>query len=469
MRRGTINFRNGIWRIAVNAIRCLLPAALLSIAMYGPAASDNTVVDIDVGEDSRIQEFVVVVSNLDLTLPAFTDVLQWDIKYEGVSDATVAISWGLPANTEIREVLVGNGQSDYGFVRLVEIDGVDQELIRPGARWWDVGGILNINVLVKDSAQIIDGLRALGWYARSMPEPYVYPGNVKGVSMIMIGPDDLMLSFQERQSPPLSGWPPMKAATHIEVGYEIVSDPSRWTEFYKNTVGFWTRDLTTRGGNDDKDIGPNDFGLPHNTRGIDYSVLGGAKPHDGEQLLGVRSFPRATGFDFSDRVRPPNIGIASIRLPVSDIDALADRLIAAGTEIAAKRQIVEMAPYGKVKVLAIRTPGGGKQWTEFFEPNAEPLTNKEFADFLRGGKSGTWAGVGGAEGKIYFNADETAKVTFGRGEATGTWALKGNAICTSWTTLRDGRESCAVYYHLSGNDFQSFQMSGKPEGLTTFD
>ena len=450
-------------------IRGLLATAILSVATSNVAIANEDFMSINVGDESRIQEFIVIVSDLDLTLPAFTDVLKWDIKHQGVADPTVALSWGLPAATKIREVLVGNGESEYGFVRLVEVDAVDQELIRPGARWWDVGGILNINVLVKDSDEIIRGLRALGWYARSMPESYVYPGNVKGVSMIMIGPDDLMLSFQQRQSPPLSGWPPMKAATHIEVGYEIVNDPALWTEFYRDTVGFWTRDLSTRGGAENKDIGPNDFGLPHNARSIDYSVLGGARPHDGEQLLGVRSFPRATGFDFSERARPPNIGIASVRLPVSDIDALAERLSAADTELAAKRQIVEMTPYGKVKMLAIRTPGGGKQWTEFFEPNAMPLTNEEFADFLRGGKSGTWAGIGGAEGRIYFNEDGSAKVTFGSGEAVGTWALKGNSICTSWITLRDGRESCAVYHHLGGNDFQSFQMSGRPEGLTTFD
>ncbi len=176
--------------------------------------------------------------------------------------------------------------------------------------------------------------------------------------------------------------------------------------------------------------------------------------------MGVRSFPNATGYDFSDRVRPPNIGIASARLPVSDVDALAERIAASGVALAARRQIVDMAPYGKVKMVAVRASGGGQQWTEFFEPGVEPMTKEEFSDVLKGGKHGTWAGVGGGAGEIFFNDDGSAKVTFGRGEAIGTWTLKGNAICTSWRTLRDGRESCAVYYHLSGNDFQSFQMNG---------
>ncbi len=450
------------------AFQSILPI-LFVILLNGFAHADSHLITVEPGDESQIQEFVVIVSDMDLTLPAFTDVLKWKVKHEGLADKTVAQSRGLPVDTPIHEVLVGYAQSNYGFVRLVEIEGIEQEQIRPDARWWDVGGLLNINVLVKSSENVIDGLRALGWYTRAMPEPYVYPGNVKGVSMIMIGPDDLMVSFQERQSPPLSGWPPFDGATHIEVGYEIVTDPAAWTSFYNEVVGFWTRDLSTRGGDTSKDIGPNDFSLPHNARGLNYSVLGGAKPHDREQLMGVRSFPNATGYDFSDRVRPPNIGIASARLPVADLDALADRILASGLSLAAPRQIVNLAPYGKVKMLAVRTPGGGKQWTEFFQPSAEPMSKDEFAQFLEGGKQGAWTGVGGGSGEIFFNDDGSAKVTFGRGEAVGTWALKGNAICTSWTTLRDSRESCAVYYKLANNDYQSFQMNGQAEGFTTFE
>ena len=103
-----------------------------------------------------------------------------------------------------------------------------------------------------------------------------------------------------------------------------------------------------------------------------------------------------------------------------------------------------------------------------FKPAVDPMSKEEFANFLKGGKRGSWTGVGGGAGEIFFNEDGSARVTFGRGEAVGTWALRGNAICTSWTTLRDGRESCAVYYRLTDTDFQSFQMNGQAEGFTTF-
>ncbi len=443
-------------------------ATLAAVFTWASATAAGTI-DIDPGEQSRIQEFVVIVSDLDLTLPAFTDVLQWHVKHEGSIDRSVLYSWGLPVDTGGREVLVGNRASNYGLVRLVELSDLEQKLIRPGARWWDIGGVLNINVLVKDSPAVTAGLRALGWYARALPEAYVYPGNVKGVSMIMIGPDDLMLSFQERQSPPLTGWPEFDGATHIEVGYEMARDPAAWTAFYRDVVGFKVRELSTRGGREGP-IGPNDFGLPHNATGLDMSTLGGAKPDDGEQLIGVRSFTQATGYDFSDRAGPPNLGIASVRFPLTDVDALAERIEKAGIGFAAERQIVNLAPYGLVKLLAVRTPGGGNQWIEFFQPGAQPLDRTEFAKLLEGGLSGRWQAFGSTTSGISeWHADGSARVTFGRGEATGSWALKGNAICTSWTTLRDGRESCAVYYHLGGRRYQSFTITGQPEGFSTFD
>ena len=443
--------------------------ALLTTITLGATATWAAEIPIELDGDSRIQEFVVVVSDLDRMLPAFTDVLKWQIKHEGRVDRSVLYSWNLPVDTEGREVLVGNAASDYGLVRLVELSDVEQELIRPGARWWDTGGVLNINVLVKDSVAVTAGLRALGWYSRALPEPYVYPGNVKGVSMIMIGPDDLMLSFQERQSPPLTGWPEFEGATHIEVGYEIAKDPAAWTDFYRDVVGFKVRDLSTRGGKDGP-IGPNDFGLPHNATGLDFSTLGGAKPHDGEQLLGVRTFTKATGYDFSERARPPHLGIASVRFPVTDVDALAERIAKAGIALAAERQIVNLPPYGRVKLLAVRNPGGGNQWVEFFAPGVEPLNKEEFERLLEGGLNGEWQAFGSSTGGISeWHADGSARVTFGRGEATGTWTLKGNAICTSWTTLRDGRESCARYYHLGGRRFESFTMTGQPEGFSTFE
>ena len=319
-------------------------------------------------ETSRIQEFVVVVSNLQLTLPAFTDVLKWEVKHEGTADPSIARLWNLAPHTSIREVLVGNNASEYGFVRLMEIEGVEQQLIRPGAGWWDTGGTRNINVLVRDAFEVEAGLRRLGWTARSQPSRYERPGGIEGVANSMYGPDDLVISYQGRigNSPPLADLPTAETATHVQNGYQITSDPEAWIEFFSDVVGFRTRIRLVRSP-DAVEIGPNAFGLPHNTSGLNDLAMGGAEPKPGRQFLGVIHFLKARGHDFSDRARPPNIGIAAIRFPFAGLEALEERSANAGISPAVPRQTVEMAPYGRVSVLALRVPGGSGQWIEFFE------------------------------------------------------------------------------------------------------
>nr|NKB44700.1 hypothetical protein [Alphaproteobacteria bacterium] len=167
---------------------------------------------------SRTQEFVISVSSLDATLPAFTDVFQWQVKRKGAIDPTVMRLWGLPFGTTGREVLVGNADSQYGYVRLVEFDLPDRQLMRPSGRWWDTGGLFNLNILVKDLDATEAALRRLGWTARGLKSTYDRGETARGESQVMIGPDDLVVSFQERQAPPLKGWPAFGGATHMEGG-----------------------------------------------------------------------------------------------------------------------------------------------------------------------------------------------------------------------------------------------------------
>jgi hypothetical protein len=203
-------------------------AALIALS---PAAGIGQQPSFDFSEGGSVQEFVISVSDLDRTLPALTEVLKWRVIDRGAAHPSVARLWGLDVETPIEQVLVGNTASTRGFVRLAEIAAPNRDLIRPGGRWWDTGGMFNFNVLVRDLDATIAGLRALGWTSAAQPETYERPGNVRGKSMIMIGPDDIVMSFQERQSPPLQGWPPFDGASHIEVGYQVVKDVEPWFAF----------------------------------------------------------------------------------------------------------------------------------------------------------------------------------------------------------------------------------------------
>lgn len=337
--------------------------------VFHTVATGATALPLVIGltEGVQIQEFVLITSSIDRTLPAYRQALKWKVWSEGAPDPALHGIWGLDPGVSAREVLVGNAQSTYGFVRLVELEGVAQQLIRPGGRWWDTGGMFNMNVLVKDLDATEALLRRLGWYANNLPESYQYPGNVRGKSVIMIGPDDVVLSFQQRTSPPLQGWPEFKGATHIEVGYQLVTDLEDWSAFHTDVLGLPLRGpIGTRGS--DGPVGPNDFGLPHNASGLHSSQIASIKLREGgEQILGGRAFSNATGYDFSERAAPPNLGIAVIRIVVPDADGLAKRIKSKGVELQAEPRTMILAPYGRVRIFAVRTPGSSQTWLEFLQ------------------------------------------------------------------------------------------------------
>jgi hypothetical protein len=149
-------------------------AALLMIAVLGASQTTAQSDPFDFAAGGRIQEFVVSVSNIERTRAAFTDVLKWQVIEQGMADPSVSRLWGLDVDTPIKQVLVGNAESKYGYVRLVEIDRPDRQIIRPGGRWWDTGGMFNFNVLVRnldasirlDLCRLAGNLRTTGQCAR---------------------------------------------------------------------------------------------------------------------------------------------------------------------------------------------------------------------------------------------------------------------------------------------------------------
>ena len=432
------------------------------------AAQDKPAFPIDLSQGNQIQEFVISVSDLQRTLPAFTDVLKWKVIEQGKADASVARLWGLDTETPIDQALVGNAESKYGFVRLAEIKVDKKELIRPGARWWDTGGIFNFNVLVKDLDATLAGLRKLGWTSNSLPETYERPNNVRGKSMMMLGPDDVLMSFQERQSPPLQGWPPFAGASHIEVGYQPVNDIAAWFDFYTRALGFSSfggiRALTN-----DKPIGPNTYGLPHNVVGLTDGKQANIKFRDKhEQSLGARQFTNAEGYNFASRANPPNLGIMTVRIPVTNITALREKLVTAKAEMPSDLQIVRLAPYGAVRALAVRSPGGSGLWLELFQPGAEPMTETELKEFTKQGRYATWTRFNNKlTGNVHWRKDGTAHVKWDQGtlDEEGTWTIKGNAVCTAWFKLRSNRELCVHHYRLAGDTTESFTVDGRTDGI----
>lgn len=319
------------------------------------------------GAPVHIREIVVGVSNLDRSLATFTDVLKWDVKYRGTAPPDVGPFWGLPSSATIQEAVVGNRASTHGLVRLVQFANTPaQQFVRLGGRWWDTGGVFNINVLVKDLDATVGGLRAHGWHSAAAPEVYDRPGNVKGRMTMMMGPDDLVLSLEQRDSPPLTGWPSFDGASHIDLGYQIVRDIEEWRRFYVDILGFAGEPIVDS--RLDTPVGPNTYGLPHNVIGatnarLTIARLAGAP----EQGVGARQFATSTGHDYAALAAPPNLGIVIMRFAVDRIAPVMDRLNAAGVSLQSPARTLVVEPYGRIRAFAVRTPGSSGAWLEFLE------------------------------------------------------------------------------------------------------
>ena len=441
-----------------------MTALLWSSAVF---AEDKPAFPIDLSQGNHIQEFVISVSDMKRTLPTFIDVMKWKIFDQGKADASVARLWGLDTETPIDQVLVGNPESKYGFIRLAEIKTDKKELIRPGGRWWDTGGIFNINLFFRDLDTAEVGLRAHGWFANNIASTYERPNNVKGKTMMMVGPDDVVLSFQQRISRPMTGWPNFEGASHIEVGYQIVTDINAWNEFYTKVLGFGAlggvRELKST-----EPAGPNVYGLPHNVVGLTDGFQANIKFRDKhEQSLGARQFTNATGYDFTAKANPPNLGVMTVRIPVTDVMAVRERIVAAKGDMPSDVQIVRLAPYGTVRALAVRSPGSG-QWLELFQPDAEPMTEAELKEFTKKGRYATWTRFNNKlTGNVVWRPNGTAHVKWDQGtlDEEGTWTIKGNAVCTAWFKLRANRELCVHHYRLAGDTTESFTVDGRTDGI----
>ncbi len=87
---------------------------------------------------------------------------------------------------------------------------------------------------------------------------------------------------------------------------------------------------------------------------------------------------------------------------------------------------------------------------------AAPMTAEEIKAAITG-KKVTWKSKDGKlKGTTFFAANGTATVTGNMKDVqgdTGRWSVKGTSVCTAWTVLRGGKESCATWSKVSATSF----------------
>lgn len=314
-------------------------------------------------------ETVIIVSELETTTNFLKEVAGWHIieqdqmqgKIQSQANNKLSNLWQLPDSAKIKQRLMSNKGATTGFIRLIQIEGVKQQRIRSNTQSWDVGGIFDINVRVKDMDKKFEQLQKLGWTSATNPIQFTFgPFVVK--EWIVKNADGVAFALIERLKPELEGWPNLKEFSRVFNSTQVVNNIEKSLDFYQNVLGFKTY-LEHRGAS--KTEGPNVLGLPHNiSTQVERSVYILHPQGKNEGSVELLQFHGATGRDVSSLAKPPNIGIATLRFEVNDLDKLLNVLQKKQIKIQ-NRVEMNLPPYGLVDILAIRTPDN--TWLEFYQ------------------------------------------------------------------------------------------------------
>ena len=134
-------------------------------------------------------------------------------------------------------------------------------------------------------------------------------------------------------------------------------------KFFAEILG-WKSHLS----GDSKSAPPGDtpMGLPKNLAQTTARKFAAYAPHPTDRNGSIQIYVNEglDGRDLSTRAHAPNLGILTLRVPVTDLDGFETNIRAKGGGVATPRQSLELEPYGKVEMLSLKAPNGAL--IEFF-------------------------------------------------------------------------------------------------------
>ncbi|MCC5867886.1 MAG: hypothetical protein JJU27_05190 [Gammaproteobacteria bacterium] len=305
--------------------------------------------------DKPWQEVVLSVRDLDQAARFFIEVGDFETVSTGAMSDTELAYWQLGDGVSAEHLLLRARGTDHGYLRFVRYAGVEQRAVRVGARAWDTGGYFSIMMRAKDLDRVYADALALGWHAESEPVRFDFPPSVLA-NVVLKGPDGINVALYERLSPPLEAFWDFERLSQPFNAMQMVADIEPADAFFTGLLGmahFWADDFL------DPEPGPNNFGLPQNLTTEIPRRTRILSPSPGETgRLELMQFVGLDGRNLAERAAPPNLGILSVRYEVADADAAHARFTAAGGQAWRAPATVEVAPYGRLRMFAVRAPDG---------------------------------------------------------------------------------------------------------------
>ncbi|MCS6946648.1 MAG: VOC family protein [Steroidobacteraceae bacterium] len=263
-----------------------------------------------------------------------------------------------------RTWLIGDATGRPGLLRLVQLDAAGAGVIRAGAMPWDTGGFLSLMTRSNRTAQVYDAAQRLGWNAFNDPvELRLVEPPVRLTNVVLRGPESICISVYERLEPRLPDEPDLRRLRRPFNAMQSVRDLHAARRFYVDVLGFTA---ISEGEFFNSIRAPNNFGTPANlvvAQPLGFAILG---PHrDGPTQVEIVQMRGVEGRDLAHRAVPPNRGLLGLRFPVRDLRAVQQRLVARQWPIERAPTDLTLPPWGRVRVLAVRSPDGA--WLEFLE------------------------------------------------------------------------------------------------------
>ncbi len=297
-------------------------------------------------------ETTAIVRNAEKQADFFTRIAGYENIYSGNVSPEVIHAWGLPQTVSGREILLKEPGESRGFVRLIELSNmVDQMEARSAGTFIDTGGIMGLNVRVKDIQKAFDGLQAAGW--RPLSDPVSFSVENFSVSeAIFLGPDGLVIGLIERKKPSLGPeWRMLPGKlSRPNNAFVITSDIQQASQFYRSSLG-WHAFLEDKV-DEAAQSGMNIYGWPHElAKRVSRHVIWMHPEKTAETPEGTIALIELDGVegrDFSTRTRPPNLGWISLRL------------FSNGQEDTVENQSrpFQLFPYGCVTMAVSHDPDG---------------------------------------------------------------------------------------------------------------
>ena len=102
-------------------------------------------------------------------------------------------------------------------------------------------------------------------------------------------------------------------------------------------------------------------------------------------------------------------------------------------------------------------------------PETPAISAEEMRELYSEPRDIAWRATGGASGKAFSEPDGSLIGEFPSGREQGTWRIDGNEICTTYESLRGGRESCFTYHAVGDRVYEQYSGNRLVSVLTFSD